>query len=120
MRIKPDLAKECGFGITDFLCRAPGIDPQQKRDQALNDGGVGAGMEGDLAIVRFGREMHDRLASAKPVFVTGILCRQGRQAPSEIDQQLVPVLPVIQKPEFVDDLAGGVCGTVHDGCILSI
>ena len=70
MRIKPDLAQECGFGIADFLCRAPRIDPQQKRDQALNDGSVGAGMEGNLA-------------------------------------------------EFVDDLAGGVCGTVHDGCILS-
>ena len=70
-------------------------------------------MEGDLTIFCLGREMHDGLAATKLVFICLIVCRQRWQPAAKIDQQLVAILPVIEKAEFIDDFAGGFSGTVH-------
>ena len=70
-------------------------------------------MKGNLSIIGLGCEMHHRLAAAQAVILAGIMRWQRRHTTAKINQQLIPVFPVIKKAEFVDDFAGGFGCTVH-------
>jgi hypothetical protein len=77
-------------------------------------------MKADFIAVALGSEMHHRLAAPQLVFILVIDLGKRWQLTAKINQQLIPVFPIIQKAEFIYDFGGGGGGSVHQALSLRV
>ena len=105
----PIRSSTVGGLVQDLLRRAPVVEPQQQRDQPLDQHGIAVGAQMDPpAGLGLGHQPDLALAAAHLVALALQRLGQRRQVLAELDQVLDLVAPVVEQGELVLELAGGV------------
>ena len=106
---QPDPLQHLGRVVEDLLRRAPVVEAQQQRNQALDQHRIAVGAQVQRAgCRRLGHQPHLALAAAHLVALGLQHLRQRRQVPAELDHVLDLVAPVLEERELLLEAAGGV------------
>ena len=100
-----DLVDEAMSGRNDRSRLEAGVGPEQQRDESGNDCRVAGREEVEHPVALLCMKPDLGLAPLHLVIVGKVLLRVLGQLAAKVDDVLVPVHPVVEELELVDDLA---------------
>ena len=113
MRIKPDLPKKPGVGLTDLARCSSRVHTQKKRDKPLDNCSIRSSVKNHFALAILGGEMNHRLTTSKKMLIAPVFRGKIGQLTAHIDDLFVAVFPVVKKFELFDDIPGGLLRAIH-------
>ena len=102
-----EIMQEHGVRRHDLIPCPAGIDPQQERNQPLNDGGIRRPYEEQPPVPLLGLKPDLALAAGNPVAIVLPVLRKGWKFTPQLDDVLVPFHPVVKERQLVTDGLNG-------------